>query len=56
MATKPDPIESYLNRLVKISTYAKREDVSVTEVHRRAKDGKIEKRIIDGVAFVVLPQ
>ena len=53
--TPEEIIDAYLSRLVKISEYAKREDVSITEAHRRADGGKIVKRIIGGVAFIVLP-
>lgn len=51
----PAEVADYLNRLVKMSTYAKRENVSVTEATRRLKAGKIEGPKIDGVQFVLLP-
>ena len=48
-------IAAYLASLIKVSTYAKQEDVSVTEAGRRIKAGKLESIEIDGVRFVVLP-
>lgn len=52
----PADVQPYIDRLVKLSTYAKREDVSVTEATRRLKAGKIEGPKIDGVQFVLLPE
>ena len=48
-------ISAYLARLQKVSTYAKKQDVSPVEAYRRIDAGKVESVKIDGVAFVVLP-
>lgn len=47
-------ISAYLARLQKVSTYAKKQDVSPVEVYRRIDAGKVEGVKIDGVAFVLL--
>lgn len=38
--------------LVKISTYAKQEGISVPAVYKRIESGKIECVVIDGVKFI----
>lgn len=40
--------------LLKVSTYAKQEGVSLTTVTNWGKQGKIKTVIIDGVKFVVV--
>ena len=52
----PAATTAYIQRLIKLSTYAKREDVSVTEARRRLLAGKIEGPKIDGVQFIELPE
>lgn len=52
----PKAAAAYIERLVKMSTYAKREDVSVTEATRRLKAGRIEGPKIDGVQYIELPE
>ena len=48
-------ISAYLARLQRVSTYAKKQDVSPVEAYRRIDSGKVQSVKIDGVAFVVLP-
>ena len=48
-------IEAYLARLVKVSTYARKEGISTIEVYRRITAEKLEGVKVDGVAFVLLP-
>ena len=40
--------------LIRISTYAKREDISVVAVYKRIKTGQLTCVEIDGVKFVKL--
>lgn len=39
-------------KLIRISTYAKREGISVPAVHKRIKEGKLACVVIDGVKFI----
>ena len=55
MPNQSPAIAAYLARLVKVSTYAKQQNVSTIEAYRRITAGKVEGVKIDGVAFVVLP-
>lgn len=47
-------VEKIAKHLAKISTYARKESVSIATVNNRIKDGKIESVKIDGVAFVIV--
>lgn len=41
-----------LEKLIRVSTYAKQEDISVQTVYDRIKDGKLKVVIIDGIKYV----
>lgn len=41
-----------LEKLIRVSTYAKQEDISVQTVYDRIKDGKLKAIIIDGIKYV----
>jgi len=49
-------ISSYLGRMQKVSSYARKLGISAVEVYRRIDAGKVEGVKIDGVAFVLLPE
>lgn len=41
-----------LEKLIRVSTYAKQEDISVQTVYDRIKDGKLKAIIIDGIKYI----
>ena len=41
-----------LEKLIRVSTYAKQEDVSVQTVYDRIKDGKLKAIVIDGIKYI----
>jgi hypothetical protein len=41
-----------LEQLIRVSTYAKQEDISVQTVYDRIKDGKLKAIIIDGIKYI----
>jgi hypothetical protein len=55
MPTDNPIIRAYLARLVSIPAYAEREKITVTQAHRRIKEGKAETELIGTRTFVVLP-
>ena len=44
-----------LEKLIRVSTYAKQEDISVQTVYDRIKDGKLKAIIIDGIKYIEKP-
>lgn len=52
--TKQDDMQVNTSNLLKVSTYAKQEGVSLTTVTNWGKQGKIKTVIIDGVKFVIV--
>lgn len=55
MPTDNPAIRAYLDRLVSIPDYAKREKITVTQAHRRIEGGKADTERIGKRVFVVLP-
>lgn len=55
MPTDTAVIRAYLDRLVSIPDYASREKITVTQAHRRIKEGKADTEKIGKRVFVVLP-
>lgn len=47
-------VEKIAKNLVKISTYARNNGVSIATVNARIKAGKIEAVKIDGVTFIIV--
>lgn len=41
-----------LEKLIRVSTYAKQEDISVQTVYDRIKDGKLKAIVIDGIKYI----
>jgi hypothetical protein len=41
-----------LEKLIRVSTYAKQENISVQTVYDRIKDGKLKAIIIDGIKYI----
>jgi hypothetical protein len=41
-----------LEKLIRVSTYAKKENISVQTVYDRIKDKKLDCVIIDGIKYV----
>ena len=41
-----------LGKLIRVSTYAKQEDISVQTVYDRIKDGKLKAIVIDGIKYI----
>jgi hypothetical protein len=50
----PTPIKVDITKLIKVSTYAKRESISTEAARLRIKEGKVESVRIDGMTFVKL--
>jgi predicted site-specific integrase-resolvase len=40
------------DKLIRVSTYAKNEDISVQTVYDRIRDGKLRCIVIDGIKFI----
>jgi hypothetical protein len=55
MATDNPAIRAYLDRLVSIPDYAKREGITVTQAHRRIEGGKADTEMIGKRTYIVLP-
>lgn len=41
-----------LEKLIRVSTYAKKENISVQTVYDRIKDGKLNVFVIDGIKYI----